>query len=533
MNGQPSGAPTAPAQEPDVLLPEWNQLPAPPRRARHRAVILLSTLLSVALLAGIFAASFAYNWWVDNHTPQATTPAAAIASKDLAAYRAFAANAPATPPAPVVLSYHDLSPKADDGRYTVTPQHFEAQMQMLSEAGYRSLTTDQFVSYVQGRWQPQGRTVLITFDDGTSGLWVYADKILQRYDFHGVAFLITDSVGTNRPYYLTWRQVRQMHDSGRWDFGSHTAALHVRASTESDGKDRPVLTNRLNLGEGRVETLTSFEARIRSDLAASKTAMTDRGLPAPRLFAWPFSSLVHRATDPAAARFARDLVNTMFAANFTNPADNPQPVTRRSIATGIVQRLEVMSTTSSRQLFDQVARMETLPPSAAPDPLTASRDWLSATSEKAAFSTHGGELAIENPASTYVRLDWAPQRTADWEGYSASMTTTGLGSGVTGGLRVRVGSPAELALRVSANRAVVQDASGTTVGTFDLTPGAQHTVTLTVGRTGTSASVDGTKLATIPAKAGPLAAGGVGIVASRPDTAVPLPEFDDLHVSVP
>ncbi len=298
MIGQPTGGPAVPAKEQE-LLPEWNERPAPRRRARHRFVILLSTLLSVALVAGIFAASFVYNWWVDNHTPQVTTPAGTIAPKDLAVYRAFAADAPATPPAPVVLTYHDLSPGPDDGRYTVTPDRFEAQMHMLSEAGYRSLTADQFVSYVQGKWQPQGRTVLVTFDDGTSGLWVYADKILERYGLHGVTFLITGSVGTNHPYYLTWRQAQQMHDSGRWDFGSHTAALHVRAPTESDGKDRPVLTNRLDLGEGRVETLTAFKARVRADLTASKVAITDHGLPAPRLFAWPFSSLVHRATDPA------------------------------------------------------------------------------------------------------------------------------------------------------------------------------------------------------------------------------------------
>lgn len=519
----------------NALLPELDLRPVPRRRVRHRFVILVCTVLSVALVGSIFAASFVYNWWLDNHTAQVVTQAATPAPADLAAYHAFAAVAPAEPPAPIVLSYHNVASAPDGGRYTVTAEHFEAQMRMLSEAGYRSISADQFVGYVNGTWHPQGRTVLVTFDDGTSGLWVYADKILQRYDFHGVVFLITDSVNTKRPYYLSWRQVQKMAASGRWDFGSHTHALHYRAATGTDGKTRPVLTNRLDLGGQRRESLTAFEKRVRTDLTASKTTMTEHGLPAPRLFAWPFSSLVHRATDPAAARYARNLVQDMFAANFSNPASNPRPVTRRDIASGIVERLEVMSTTSPRQLFGDMARMQTLPPSAAPDPLSRDPDWLPSSGETATVSTRGDELQIKDPTSRYVELDWAPQRTADWTDYSASVTTTGLGPdlGVTGGLRVRVDSPAELALRVSATRATVQDASGTTLGSFAIPPNSRHTLTMSVSDAGTTASVDGTVLATIPAKAGPLSTGGVGLVAYRPHTSVTLPAFEEAHVSVP
>jgi hypothetical protein len=498
-------------------------------------VILLCTLLSVALVAGIFTASFVYNWWLDNHTPQVTTPVAATKPADLAVYRAFAADAPATAPAPIVLSYHDLAPGPGGGRYTVTPEHFEAQMRMLSEAGYRSITTDQFVAYTRGQWQPDGRTVLITFDDGTSGLWVYADPILQRYHFTAVAFLITGSVNTNRPYYLTWRQVEQMSDSGRWNFGSHTNALHVRAPTGTDGKVRPVLTNRLNLGGKHLETLTTFESRVRTDLTKSMTDMTDRGLPTPRLFAWPFSSLVHKATDPVAARFARNLVASLFAANFSNPANHPRPATHRDITTGIIERLEVMSSTSARRLFGDMAHMQTLPPTAAPNPLGQDGDWLSPASETATVQAHDGELSINDPRSRYVESDWAPQRTADWDGYTASVTTSGLNSdsGVTSGLRVRVGSPAELTLRVSANRATLQDASGSTVGRFTLAPGSRHTLTMKAANTGTTVSVDGAVLATIPVKPGPLSTGGIGIVSSRANTTATLAIFDDLHVSVP
>lgn len=528
MTRSMSGQSNAP---PNALLPELEQTPLPRRRARHRFVIVLSTLLSVALVAGIFAASFAYNWWLDNHTSQVVTPVTTAKPADLADYRTFAANAPAQAPAPIVLTYHNLAPGSDSGRYTVTPKDFEAQMQMLSEAGYQAITADQVAAYVKGQWHPSGRTVLITFDDGTSGLWVYGDPILKRYHFHGVGFLITKSVNTNRPYYLSWRQVQRMSESGRWSFGSHTNALHYRAATGADGDKRPVLTNRLNLGGGQRESLTAFEERVRTDLTKSKTAMTAHGLPTPQLFAWPFSSLVHKATDPEAARFSRNLVQSMFTANFSNPASNPRPVTRRDIAIGVIERLEVMNSTSARELFDEMAHMQTLPPSEAPHPLTGDSSWLPSSSETTTFSIHGGDLAVSDPKSRFVKLDWAPQRTADWNDYAASVTTTGLVPGVTGGLRVRVGSPAELALRASATRATVQDASGTAVGTFKLAPNSQHTLSMTVGDTATAISVDGKVLLTVPAKPGPLSTGGVGVVTSRPDTSAPLAGFGEFRVS--
>jgi hypothetical protein len=182
-----------------------------------------------------------------------------------------------------------------------------------------------------------------------------------------------------------------------------------------------------------------------------------------------------------------------------------------------------------------MAHMQTLPPSAAPDPLSRDPDWLPSSGDTATVSTRGNELEIQDPKSRYVELDWAPQRTADWTDYSASVTTTGLGPdlGVTGGLRVRVGSPAELALRVSATRATVQDATGTTVGSFTIPQNSRHTLTLSVDDSGTTASVDGTVLTTIPAKPGPLSTGGIGLVAYRPRTSVALPAFEEAHVSVP
>ena len=131
---------------------------------------------------------------------------------------------------------------------------------------------------------------MITFDDGTHGLWTHADKILERHGMHGVAFLITGNVGAKRPYYLSWQEIDRMAASGRWDFQSHTRKMHARMPIDAAGAVASEMVHRRWLFESnRAETLGEFELKIREDLRGSVQDIVGHGLPRPRLFAFPFS----------------------------------------------------------------------------------------------------------------------------------------------------------------------------------------------------------------------------------------------------
>ncbi|EOY50038.1 polysaccharide deacetylase family protein [Streptomyces lividans] len=278
--------------------------------------------------------------------------------------------------APVVLAYHDVGPD-DRSRYTVSPEHFDAQLRALRDAGYRTLTTREFTGFLRTGRTPGPRTVHLTFDDGTHGLWTHADPVLARYGMKAAAYLITGQVGTHRPYYLSWPEVERMARSGRWDFQAHTRLSHERAAVDAAGHERSVFTNRLWLAdEGRVETSDEYRRRVAADLDRSIRDLVRHDLPRPRLFAYPFSERLDESNLGARdADALRSMLRERFTATLTNSAARPLPAGPRAAAAGQVQRLEVTRDTTAAGLLRELGRWATVTPQDADRPLAHPAHW--------------------------------------------------------------------------------------------------------------------------------------------------------------
>ncbi|MGN6333089.1 MAG: polysaccharide deacetylase family protein [Motilibacteraceae bacterium] len=503
-----------------ALLPELADRQVPRRRLHHRLFGLVAGLLALALVAGVFGGFWAYRRWQQQVGTQQTTAVPALAPADLAAYTASEKTAAAAPAgtgvAPIVLTYHDIGPNTGGSRYVVTPQQFAAQMEMLHEAGYRTLTAQEFLRYRAGGDVPP-RSVLITFDDGTRGLWTYADQVLARYGFTAVSFLITGQVGTHAPYYLTWSQVERMERSGRWDFESHTHDLHTKV-VGPDGQDASALTARLPVAGGGRESLAAFRARITADLQQSLRDFAAHGLPRPQLFAWPFSDVVGEQSDPPAAAAATAEVHQLFKTAFVD-VGRPLPATREEVAGGTVQRLELFADDTDRTLFDRMRHLQTLPVQDLRPTRVDSR-WLEKGGYPAPIDVDrlaDDVVTVDADTMTYLLADWAPQRTSGWRSYTVSGTlVVPAGEGTTG-LRARVGSTDEVSVRLSHNTATLL-VGGTVRATRNVVEagdsGPRHQVEISVTAQHTRVVLDGTLLADLALPAdGPV--GAFGVVFSR------------------
>jgi len=92
-----------------------------------------------------------------------------------------------------VLMYHHVCPHP--GLVTVSPETFEEHVAYLARKKYRALAADEFLEFLQGQRALDGRSVLITFDDGYLDNYVYAWPILKRYGLKATIFAITSLVG--------------------------------------------------------------------------------------------------------------------------------------------------------------------------------------------------------------------------------------------------------------------------------------------------------------------------------------------------
>src|SRR6058998_3220792 len=81
------------------------------------------------------------------------------------------------------------------------------------------------------------RLVVLTFDDAVSSHYSVVRPILKRYGF-GATFFITEgfSFRTNKAGYMTWEQIKELHQDG-FEIGNHTRD-HLGVSDRTLGQLR-------------------------------------------------------------------------------------------------------------------------------------------------------------------------------------------------------------------------------------------------------------------------------------------------------
>ncbi|MGE0218583.1 polysaccharide deacetylase family protein [Mycolicibacterium sp.] len=515
-------------------------------RLLHGSIRAVLALLALSLFAAPFAYAAHRHVMKLQVTEQFSTLPTTLTARQQELADAIDARLPERTP-PVVLAYHDIRPIGSTDEhpdpttnphyhYVVTPEAFDAQLTALKAAGYTSISTDQYVEFLNGGEIPE-RSVMITFDDGTHGLWTHADKILERLGMHGVAFLITANVGEKRPYYLSWQEISRMAASGRWDFQSHTRKMHAKLPVDAAGTLASEMVHRRWLFEhNRPETLAEFERKIRADLQGSIQDMVDHGLPRPATFAFPFSQgfrLVDGG-DPEAAAIAETVIGDLFAGSFNNAPPQPLPPGARASEAGMVGRIEVTVETTVEELLTEVAARTPVTPAQA-SPAQRPDLWTTMTGAPAAPHAAGADLTLSGPG-LYQELAYGLDATADWASYRGSVTVTGLDTGgdQTSAVVTRVGSPQETTVKVGADGvrlSIAGQPDDVVLAEHPLTPSDSHTLDFAVSPKGTEFVVDGALRLWADAVGGPTSYGGFGLIAHRDTEAAPWPVFTNMTVA--
>ena len=104
--------------------------------------------------------------------------------------------------------------------FTISPEMFNKHLEFLKAHQYTPLSLDDLLRVYQTGKTTCQKPVMLTFDDGYADNYTALFPLLKQHRVPALIFLITDRIGTAG--YLTWNQVREMHQSGLVAFGSHT-----------------------------------------------------------------------------------------------------------------------------------------------------------------------------------------------------------------------------------------------------------------------------------------------------------------------
>ena len=102
---------------------------------------------------------------------------------------------------------------------------FLEQMQWLSDNGFKTLTGEELIQFVEGVSRPPQKSCFLRFDLGQPALQNYQQVIipvLERHGFHAIFFLLTNMIkDTCENNYHCWGQLQEWEQANLIEIASH------------------------------------------------------------------------------------------------------------------------------------------------------------------------------------------------------------------------------------------------------------------------------------------------------------------------
>lgn len=134
-----------------------------------------------------------------------------------------------------VLMYHEIGvpPRGSKlAKLWVSAEAFREQLTYLRDNGYSAVTFSDWRDAEKGVKPLPEKPVLITFDDGYMNNYTLAFPLLREFGMKACVFLVYETMDKHNAWHdpksepwqkmLTWAQIKEMQDSGVFEFGSHT-----------------------------------------------------------------------------------------------------------------------------------------------------------------------------------------------------------------------------------------------------------------------------------------------------------------------
>jgi poly-beta-1,6-N-acetyl-D-glucosamine N-deacetylase len=435
--------------------------------------------------------------------------------------------------APVVLTYHDIG--YSDSEYTITPEAFAVQMQLLHDAHWQTLGAAQLSDWLRGSPMPP-HSVLITFDDGASGVWRYADPVLARYNQRAMAFVITGFVGTHLPYYVTWPEVQSLGANGRWDIEAHTNLGHGKITIDAAGNQDTFLNNYMYLPDKkRAELPAEFQKRVTDDLVECKRQIIEHGLPEPKFFAFPFSN---HGGEAEVGNLLHAILASLFSASMLDDASKIAVTTTDDLAEGNIERSDITTNATLEGWIERVVGSSAIAP-AGSQPFAHPNEWTDSNDDQTTLNIDPASqgLTLDPGPKSYTARRYAAPQTSFWRNYTVSADLGGFRArddGTTAGLVALSGDAQQLELNVSfGSYEVYSGKTNRVVASGRLKDATTYRASIDIHSGLATIAVNGKTLQTVHLQTlGPnQPAGGIAVSGNRSDVSSPVPVISNLTVS--
>ncbi len=205
----------------------------------------------------------------------------------------------------IALCYHDVQDKIVDKHImTITTDELTSHFKWLKENNYHPVSLDDILAAKRGEKNLPKNAVLLTFDDGYESFYNRIYPLLKLYHFPAVYALVTKwldapeggtftygSKKRSRSMLLTWKQIKEMVDSGLVEMASHSENSHYGILANPQGNTQPKYTSlQYNKKTGTYESQQDYIKRVDADLKASSDDLYKHLGIRPRAVVWPYGA---------------------------------------------------------------------------------------------------------------------------------------------------------------------------------------------------------------------------------------------------
>ena len=220
---------------------------------------------------------------------------------------AFSAGPVPQPPGTfTILCYHEVRGVRDYPEpFAVNPTDLVRQFAWLRGSGYIPVSVNDIVAARNGGRPLPEKAILLSFDDAYLSFYTRVFPLLKAFNFPAVLGVVgawTDlrrtapvmygEQGTSAtPRFATWRQIREMSESGLVEIASHTYDLHRGLPANPEGNLEPAAISRIYYpATDSYEADHVWRERVRADLAKNSNAIERETGRRPRTIVWPYGA---------------------------------------------------------------------------------------------------------------------------------------------------------------------------------------------------------------------------------------------------
>ena len=131
------------------------------------------------------------------------------------------------------LMYH----KFEENKYPSTNvkiKEFEKQIRMIRKMNLDFISIEEFDDYMHGMRELHNKRVLLTVDDAWASFYKHAWPILKKEGIPFVLFINTREINSKNRNYMSWAQIREIHESGLGVIGHHSYSHDYMVGWDQD-----------------------------------------------------------------------------------------------------------------------------------------------------------------------------------------------------------------------------------------------------------------------------------------------------------